>query len=348
MPGGWVTDQEWGFAVEHDGRYAATVTLRNEGERRAEIAYGSHPRIRGTRRHGTRAAAAPRLGLRRRPAGRGLHTVVWWANRGNWPSRRLAWRLGFTIDATLRAWLPQRGELLDAWGGTLLAGDERHPRHPWIDAPTIESPRLPLRLRRARTEDADRIVEACATRRRHGWLGEIPQPYGRADAEAFLLARPSGRRSARRSTWSSRRTGRRPAAGAGRALGHRSGVPQCRARLLGASRRPWPRCRHGGRAPRAPARAGARGRGRARAGAGDGARRRRQRGLARRLCAGRACGRSAPLGGRRGPRTASRTPSCGRRCRTTRGRDRYPSEASASLKVFDGRITAEAFASSGR
>src|SRR5512139_1778466 len=48
MPGGWASDQEWGFAVEHQARFAGTVSLRNEGDRRAEIAFGSHPAARGT------------------------------------------------------------------------------------------------------------------------------------------------------------------------------------------------------------------------------------------------------------------------------------------------------------
>src|SRR5690349_10284022 len=52
MPGGWATDQEWAFAFEaadHEGRsrYGGTVSLRNNGPGRAEIAYGAHPWIRG-------------------------------------------------------------------------------------------------------------------------------------------------------------------------------------------------------------------------------------------------------------------------------------------------------------
>ena len=186
MPGGWLSDQEWGFAVTYDGVYAATVSLRNEGERRAEIAYGSHPRIRGT--GGMERALRLLLDWGFGEDGPGLDTVVWWANRGNWPSRRLAWRLGFTTDATLRSWLPQRGELLDAWAGTLLRIDERRPRHPWPDAPTIESPRLPLRLRRARDGDIARVAEACADPLTAHWLGDTPQPYDRTHAEAFLVA----------------------------------------------------------------------------------------------------------------------------------------------------------------
>ena len=54
-------------------------------------------------------------------AEQGLQTVVWWANEGNWASRRLAWRLGFTFEGTLRRWLPQRGELRRRLGGHAAA-----------------------------------------------------------------------------------------------------------------------------------------------------------------------------------------------------------------------------------
>src|SRR4051794_20130786 len=100
MPGGWASDQEWGFAVEaSDGgvtRYAGTVSLRSEGEGRAEIAYASHPWARG---RGTMERALQLLlawGFSpTRDGGRELDTVIWWAEVGNWASRRLAWKVGF-------------------------------------------------------------------------------------------------------------------------------------------------------------------------------------------------------------------------------------------------------------
>ena len=81
-----------------------------------------------------------------------LATVIWLANVGNWASRRLAWKLGFSFEGTLRQWLPHRGELRDAWAGTLLAGDPREPQGRWIDDAVLDGPGV--RLRPFREEDA--------------------------------------------------------------------------------------------------------------------------------------------------------------------------------------------------
>jgi RimJ/RimL family protein N-acetyltransferase len=113
-----------------------------------------------------------------------LETVIWWANKGNWASRRLAWRLGFSCDGSLRHWLPHRGELLDAWVGVLLAGDERSPRGPWFDVPRIDGPTVSLRSFDRR--DIGRIVEACRDERTAYWLSGLPSPYTSDDAVAYL------------------------------------------------------------------------------------------------------------------------------------------------------------------
>lgn len=133
MPGGWAIEQEWGFAVECDGRYAGTVSLRPEREARAEIAYGAHPDVRGS---GVMERAC-RLLLGWGFAEHDLRTVIWWCHEGNWGSRKLAWRLGFDIaPGVVRQWLPHRGDLVDAWVGTLLATDDREPRGRW-DGPAV-------------------------------------------------------------------------------------------------------------------------------------------------------------------------------------------------------------------
>ncbi|MFC6287752.1 GNAT family N-acetyltransferase [Nocardioides sp. GCM10027113] len=180
MPKGWADDTEWGFALEVDGRYAGTMSLRNEGHGRAEVAFGSHPWVRG-KGHVERGL---RLLLAWGFEERDLHTVVWWANRGNWASRRLAWRLGFSFDGTVRRWLPQRGELLDGWVGTLLREDSREPRTAWLDCPVLEAG--DLRLRPLAPSDLQRVVEACAHPHTQFWLAGLPRAFDAADGAAYL------------------------------------------------------------------------------------------------------------------------------------------------------------------
>lgn len=182
----WADGTEWHFVVEHEGAFGGTVTLRSEGSRRAELAYGAHPRVRGA---GVMERAC-RLLLDWGFAERDLATVVWYAHRGNWASRRLAWRLGFAVEGSARQWLPQRGELHDTWIGTLLATDERRPRNPWLDVPRVEGNGVVLR--RHREDDAERVYEAANDERTAYWLGQLPSPYTREVARTFLRDRSEG------------------------------------------------------------------------------------------------------------------------------------------------------------
>jgi RimJ/RimL family protein N-acetyltransferase len=180
MPDGWAAGR-WGFAVEAEGRYAGTVELRDEGGDRAEIAFVAHPGARGT---GAMERAC-RLILDWGFGVQGVRTVVWHAHVGNWASRRLAWRLGFSFDGTLREYVVHRGGLLvDAWTGTLLASDERAPRHEWLACPVLEADGL--RLRPWGEQDVPRIVEACRDPRTQQWLGRMPDPYAEVDARVWL------------------------------------------------------------------------------------------------------------------------------------------------------------------
>lgn len=194
IPAGWAEGQ-WAFAVEavdHDqGRFAGTVWLRDAGQQRAEIAYGLHPWARG--RGITDRALRLLLQWGFSPAadgGRDLQTVIWWAETGNWASRKVAWRLGFSCDGTVRRWLVQRGRHTDAWVGALQREDERAPRNPWLEVPHIVGEQVVLR--RHRHADVDRVLEACTDERSVHWLGQLPQPYTRAHAAGFLLHRGEG------------------------------------------------------------------------------------------------------------------------------------------------------------
>jgi RimJ/RimL family protein N-acetyltransferase len=180
MPDGWA-EGRWGFAVEVDGRYAGTVELRDEGGGRAEIAFGSHPRVRGT---GAMERAC-RLLLDWGFGTQDVRTVIWHAHVGNWPSRRLAWRLGFSFDGTLREYVVHRGgQLVDGWTGTLLATDDKKPRGAWLDAPQLTDG--VVRLRAVRSGDIDRVVEAAGDARTQRWLGRMPDPYTSDLAAAWL------------------------------------------------------------------------------------------------------------------------------------------------------------------
>jgi RimJ/RimL family protein N-acetyltransferase len=188
MPGGWESDQEWGFAVEAtdaDGarRYAGTVSLRSRGEHRAEVAYGSHPWARG---RGVMRRAVTLLldwGFEKQD----LRTVIWWADKGNWASRKLAWRLGFTHDGEVAQWQPHRGELRDGWVGHLRVQDSREPKTDWLDVPRIIGREVVLRP--TTLADADRVMEYGQDERSAYWLDTLPQPYTRQDALDYLHSR---------------------------------------------------------------------------------------------------------------------------------------------------------------
>jgi len=120
-------------------------------------------------------------------AERDLQTVVWLAHRGNWASRRLAWRLGFTVEGTLRDWLAQRGELKDAWVGTLRRGDDRAPRTTWWVPPMITSG--PVVLRAPVEADVPRTIEALndATIQRYGQRIREAAPHDAATVRERTL-----------------------------------------------------------------------------------------------------------------------------------------------------------------
>jgi RimJ/RimL family protein N-acetyltransferase len=195
LPKGWTDGDEWAFAVEVEGRYAGTVSLRNEGPGRAEIAFGSHPDVRGT--------GAIERGCRLL-VGWGfdeleLETIVWRAFTGNWASRRLAWRLGFTMEGLLRKYLPHRGERRDAWVGTLLKDDPREPRTTWLEVPVLEGDGF--RLRPVRESDAPRVQEGTAERETTRWLGHKPAPYTIEDAVTYVERRKELAASGQCVTW---------------------------------------------------------------------------------------------------------------------------------------------------
>lgn len=170
----WQEDRDWGFAIEAPGgagasRFAGTISIGPKGSAIGELAFGAHPGVRGK---GVMSAAVKLIldwGFTR-----GLHTVTWACNAGNYPSWRVAWKNGFTFEGTSRATLSQRGEALDAWHGTLLASDPREPKTRWLHPARLSSERVVLRD--VAESDGERYIEATTDPESMTWLGVIPLP----------------------------------------------------------------------------------------------------------------------------------------------------------------------------
>lgn len=130
IPAGWADGSEYTFAIEatHPGgvrRFGGSLSLRDRGDRRAEVAFGAHHDVRGRGVMTTAVGLLLDWGF----DALDLETVIWLANVGNEGSRRVAAKSGFTFGGMLHRWLPHRGEYVDAWVATLHRGDPRPGRH---------------------------------------------------------------------------------------------------------------------------------------------------------------------------------------------------------------------------
>ncbi|MGH1564866.1 GNAT family N-acetyltransferase [Mumia sp. DW29H23] len=184
VPDGWRTATEHAFAVEAPGadgvpRYAGTVTLRDAGSGRADIGFVAHP---SARRRGVMTSALQLL-LGHAFDTLGLHTVIWWADHGNWASRKLVWRCGFTFGGTVRRWLYERGDYCDGWVATLHRDDAREPSTLWWSLPTLRGPRVSARP--LDPVDDERVVEGGNDDAVQRWMPSFPSPYRLRDAEEF-------------------------------------------------------------------------------------------------------------------------------------------------------------------
>ena len=197
IPKSWADGSDLTWAIDLGGRFAGSVSLRPESNGRAEIGFGLAPWARG-KGIMTRAAVLA-IGWGFAVDGLGLRAMEWRAHVGNWASRRVAWRLGFRIEGTVRALCAQRGELRDAWIGTLLAGEAMRPATKWLETPVIRGPEVTLRA--LEDEDAETIFEAFNDPVTQHWFGGLPTPYPRESAGAFIEARREDAAAGRSAYW---------------------------------------------------------------------------------------------------------------------------------------------------
>jgi RimJ/RimL family protein N-acetyltransferase len=118
---GWADATVAAFAIEVENRFAGTIDLRFQEAAWGEVGFGLASWARGRqvmRRSLTMVLdwAFDDLAL----AG-----VSWRAHVGNEASRSVAEACGFRLEGTVRGFLVQRGQRVDAWIGTVLAADRR-------------------------------------------------------------------------------------------------------------------------------------------------------------------------------------------------------------------------------
>lgn len=208
---GWDVGAELTWAVRDsvDRTVLGMIAVHLDGAGSAEIGYWLAALARGS----GLMTEASRLVVDNAfsPEGLALVRLVWRARVGNWASRRVAWRVGFRFDATLRAELGQRGERHDAWIATLLADDKREPNLPWFDVPTLHGQGVVLR--RWRDSDADAVVDACTDPVTRHWLATLPDPYTRETALEYIASREEWHAAARGLHWAVGVDADAPAAG---------------------------------------------------------------------------------------------------------------------------------------
>jgi ribosomal-protein-alanine N-acetyltransferase len=182
---GWASGERLGWTIEaqrgSERGFCGSIDLRLEGDGVAEVGFGLHPGARGR----SIMTAALQLVCAYGFDVAGLQVIRWQAVVGNWASRRVAAKVGFIFDGTVRRLLVHRGELLDGWIATLTRDDPRVPQ-PWLDPVEIRG--RGVRLRAFRESDVGRIVEACSDARTSYWLVFMPRPYRSDNALAYLEA----------------------------------------------------------------------------------------------------------------------------------------------------------------
>ena len=178
VPRGWEDGARRGWAIEVEGRFAGNIDIRETPI--AEIGFALHPSARG---RGVMARAV-RLAVDWALSEGGVEIVHWRSHVGNEASLRVAHQTGFTLHALIPGLLHERGQVIDAWTGSIRFGDSPLPITSWAESTVLESDRL--RLRPFTEADIPRIVEACSDQVSRHFLAGLPHPYTPAIARSYL------------------------------------------------------------------------------------------------------------------------------------------------------------------
>jgi len=114
---------------------------------------------------------------------RGLHRLRAQVEVGNWASRALAEKAGFTMEGVLRE-VPAPGQRrADTWSASLLATDEVRDRRAF--PPYEDQSDGVVTVRRWRSADAPAVARACADPETARWL-PVPVPYTLEVARSYV------------------------------------------------------------------------------------------------------------------------------------------------------------------
>jgi RimJ/RimL family protein N-acetyltransferase len=181
-PDGWRSGNDLSFAVcdSTSGEVLGGVAVHDAGDEGVRaVGYWTLPSARG------KGVASEALATVSRWAFAALDVVrlEWRAEVGNWASRRVAERAGFTVEGALRGGLARRDAHVDGWIGGRLPEDP--------DRDTAAFPPYPevsdgvVTLRRWRESDAADVARACDDPETARWL-PVPVPYREVDGLAYV------------------------------------------------------------------------------------------------------------------------------------------------------------------
>ena len=153
-PRGWADGTAASFAVldATTAQVHASVALMGIADGSAEVGYWTSPGSRRQSHTAEAVGAVCRWGF----GALGLERVLWRAEVGNWGSRAVAERCGFTVEGTLRLAGVDGGRRHDEWSGSLLATDGATDRRAFAGFQDLTGEGLVLR--RWHDDDADRAA----------------------------------------------------------------------------------------------------------------------------------------------------------------------------------------------
>lgn len=169
----------WAIHDATTGEVLGACALHHLHDGEGEIAYYAMPAGRGRGIVTEAVAAVCRWGF----GALELERIGWAAAVGNFASRAVAQKCGFTFEGTSRKAYNQRGTRVDDWVGSLLVTDPMTDTRPLPSY--LELSDGVVRMRRWRSEDAPAVARACADPVSQHWL-PLPAPYTLEDGEGYV------------------------------------------------------------------------------------------------------------------------------------------------------------------